>query len=271
MMTTLSDEFQRIRSAGEALPDESQCPVCGYFDITHPDVRRILIDRDSQVGSLSAARCRCNSREELARRDSELREQEAGLPAGPNGPRTFANFIKREGTETMIEAAGRFIRREGPRLLVMVGNPGCGKSHILESIGRAALEQKRTVRYDVAARFLERLRHTYSADRARTDWAHDPEDGDVHDLLAWYNSQNLLIIDDIGYEKPSTWVQEKLTTLIDKRIETAGWTVVATNLDDQTMENNLGMRLASRLFATNPEEGTASVVVCTAKDYRRTI
>jgi DNA replication protein DnaC len=269
MMTTLADEFQRIRSAGEALPDESQCPVCGFFDITHPDVRRILIDRDSQVGSLSAARCRYSGRDELARRDSELREQEAGLPAGPHGPRTFENFIIRQGTESMIEAAGKFMRREGPRLLTIVGNTGCGKSHILEAIGRASLAQKRTVRYDVAARFLDRLRHTYSADRARTDWAHDPEDGDVHDLLAWYNSQNILIIDDIGYEKPSTWVVEKLTTLIDTRLETAGWTVIATNLDDQTMEQNLGMRLSSRLFATNRDEGSASVVVCTAKDYRK--
>ena len=49
-LRTLGESFERLRSRGEMLPNDSSCPVCEYFDITHPDVRRILIDRDPTNG-----------------------------------------------------------------------------------------------------------------------------------------------------------------------------------------------------------------------------
>ena len=68
-MGTLGEALQRFRSAGEALPDESQCPTCGYFDVTHPDVRRILLDRDP--AKLKQAACRCQSQEAIVHREAE--------------------------------------------------------------------------------------------------------------------------------------------------------------------------------------------------------
>ena len=57
-LRTLGESFERLRSRGEPLPDDSSCPVCEYFDITHPDVRRILIDRDPTKRLLNIAQCR---------------------------------------------------------------------------------------------------------------------------------------------------------------------------------------------------------------------
>ena len=59
MMQTLGDALQRVRSAGEPLPDDSQCPTCDYFDVTHPDVRRILLDRDPTKRIFQQAQCKC--------------------------------------------------------------------------------------------------------------------------------------------------------------------------------------------------------------------
>ena len=256
-MTPLGDVFQRLRSAGEPLPNDSQCPVCGYFDITHPDLRRILLDRDPTKRIFQQAQCKCRGREEQQRRDEELRHAQAALPSGGT-PRTFDNFVVRPGTDDMLAAARRFADRQGPRMLVLVGQTGTGKTHLLEAIGRHALESGRTVRYDLASTFLNRLRHTYESDSGE----------DVHDLTAWYQRRDTVLLDDIGMEAATAWVREQLTTLVEERLHSGGWMVLATNLSKASMSDRMGDRLASRLYAGNPELPEVSVVINTAEDYR---
>ena len=256
-MTPLGDAFQRLRSAGEPLPNDSQCPVCGYFDITHPDVRRILLDRDPTKRIFQQAQCKCRGREEQQRRDEELRHAQAALPTG-GITRTFDNFRPRPGTDDMLAAARRFADRQGPRMLVLVGQTGTGKSHLLEAIGRHALESGRTVRYDLSPRFLNRLRHTYDSDSG----------DDLHDLMAWYQRRDTVLLDDIGMESTTDWAREQLTTLVQERHNSGGWMVLATNLSKIAMSDRMGDRLASRLYAGNPELPEMSVVVNTAEDYR---
>ena len=254
---TLGDALQRLRSAGEPLPADAQCPVCGYFDITHPDLRRILIDRDPTKVIFHQAQCRCRSREEQLQRDTELRHAQAALPSGKTA-RTFDNFQGRPGTDRMLAAARKFADREGPRMLVMVGQTGTGKSHLLEAIGRHALEADRTVRYDLTSTFLARLRHTYDSDSGE----------DVHDLTAWYQRRHTVLLDDIGMESATAWVREQLTSLIEERLHSGGWMALATNLDKAAMSDRMGDRLASRLYARNPELSEVSNVINTAEDYR---
>jgi DNA replication protein DnaC len=256
-MRTLGDALQRLRSAGEPLPNDSQCPVCGYFDITHPDVRRILLDRDPTKRIFQQARCKCQSREEQQRRDEELRHAQAALPSGGT-TRTFDNFLGRPGTDDMLAAARRFADRQGPRMLVLVGQTGTGKSHLLEAIGRQALESGRTVRYDLSPRFLNRLRHTYDSDSG----------DDLHDLMAWYQRRDTVLLDDIGMESTTDWAREQLTTLVQERHNSGGWMVLATNLNKTAMSDRMGDRLASRLYAGNPNLPEVAVVVNTAEDYR---
>jgi len=254
-LRTLGESFERLRSRGEALPDDSQCPVCEYFDITHPDIRRILFDRDPTKRLLNIAQCKCERREDQQRRDDQLRHAQAALPAGG---RTFDNFKGRPGTDDMLAAARRFAGRAGPRMLVFVGQTGTGKSHLLEAIGHHALESDRTVRYDLASTFLNRLRHTYDSDSGE----------DVHDLTAWYQRRHTVLLDDIGMESATPWVREQLTTLIEERLHSGGWMALATNLSKTAMADRMGDRLASRLYAGNPELSEVSLVINTAEDYR---
>ena len=256
-MQTLGDALQRLRSAGEPLPNDSQCPVCGYFDITHPDLRRILSDRDPTKKIFHQAQCKCVGREEQQRRDDQLRHAQAALPTG-GVPRTFDNFLGRPGTDDMLAAARRFADRQGPQMLVMVGQTGTGKSHLLEAIGRHVLESGRTVRYDLASTFLSRLRHTYDSDSGE----------DVHDLTAWYQRRQTVLLDDIGMESATAWVREQLTTLVEERLHSGGWMALATNLSKTAMADRMGDRLASRLYAGNPELPGVSLVINTAEDYR---
>ena len=255
-MQSLSDTLQRIRSAGEPLPDDGQCPVCGFFDLSHPDVRRILLDRDPTKRIFIQAQCKCRGQEEQKIRDDQFRYLQAALPTGRT--RTFDTFKDRPGTDDMLAAARRFANREGPRMLILVGQTGTGKSHLLESIGRYALDAGRTVRYDLASTFLNRLRHTYDSDAGE----------DVHDLTAWYQHRHTVLLDDIGIESATPWVREQMTTLVEERLHSGGWMAIATNLSKAAMADRMGDRLASRLYAENPELPEVAVVFNAAEDYR---
>ncbi len=50
---------KRNPAAMEALPNEAQCKKCGWFDITHPGVMRILMARDPSGRLNQQAHCRC--------------------------------------------------------------------------------------------------------------------------------------------------------------------------------------------------------------------
>jgi DNA replication protein DnaC len=256
-MRTLGDAFQRLWSAGEPLPNESLCPKCGNIDMSHPDVQRIVSDRARTQGLSFLVQCKCSGREEKQRRDDQQRYAEAGLPTGGT-PKMFDNFLRRPGTDDMLAAARLFADRQGPRMLVFVGQTGTGKSHLLESIGRHALESGHTVRYDLSSTFLNRLRHTYNGDAEE----------DLHDLTTRYQRLDTVLLDDIGVETATAWAQEQLTTLVQERHNSGGWMALATNLSKTAMADRMGDRLASRLYAGNPELPEVAVVINTAEDYR---
>ena len=243
--------------AHPALPNESQCPVCEYFDISHPDVRRILLMRDPSKMVLYQAQCRCNTIEHQRQKEDGLRRQQANLPH-PGQPRTFENFRAREGTAEALASVHDFVSGVGTRSLLLVGEVGSGKSHLLEALGRAILDDTtHTIRYEMASEFLDRLRRTYSLDSQEN----------IADLVDWYQRRYIVLLDDLGMEKGSDWAVERLTAFIDERLRMGWRTVIATNLVEQEMERHLGSRLASRLFQANTTE--VRRVTLTATDFRR--
>lgn len=234
--------------------------MCGFFDITNPDVQRILSVRreDGEPDIFTRAQCRCKQNEEKTLSVARLREEQANLPH-PFDPRTFTSFKDRTGVGSARKHAQEFAEGNGFPTLVLVGEPGTGKSHLLEAIGRYALLGQRTVRYDVSASFLERLRNTYS---------HREEDGDLLDLLLWYQRQSIVLLDDLGAEAATDWAAQQLTSFIDQRLHMGLRLAIATNCTEEEMAERLGDRLASRLFQQNAALGEVSRVTLTASDYR---
>ena len=258
-MRSLSDSLRAISAnAHDALPDESACPVCGYFDVTHPDVQRILMARDPTGVLLRDAECRCKERAAKADRDELLRHAQAGLPHMAS-PRTFDSFKRRDGAADALTKAERFARLEGPPLLFLLGETGTGKSHLLEAIARHVLATTGWhVRYDSTVRFLDRLRNSY------TDQSRESLDG----MLDWYQQRKVVLLDDLGLEKPTEWAVERLTEFVDERMVMGLLLAITSNLSADEMEARLGPRLASRLYQSNPELGEVARVTLTATDYR---
>ena len=60
----------------------------------------------------------------------------------------------------------------------------------------------------------------------------------------------IILLDDIGAEKPSEWVRERLYSLINYRVANGLSTLYTSNYDPKQLEDQVGARIASRVFST---------------------
>lgn len=200
----------------------------------------------------------CPCRREDAK-DLERRRKYADLPH-EDPPRIFENFSRVSGAEKAFAAAQAYANGEGLiPLLTLHGRNGCGKSHLLEAIGRRLLEQGKWVKYALAPQLLDELRSTYS------DEALDSYES----VYRKYASAEVLLLDDIGMGRVTDYAIEKLTMLVDDRYRNQKPLVMATNLSaDQLYKAGWGARLADRVHDVG--SGTVEVVTMDAPSYRTT-
>jgi DNA replication protein DnaC len=115
-------------------------------------------------------------------------------------------------------ATGRFIEQRQDCLIL--GNPGCGKSHIAQGIGMAAIHAGFRVIYREAHVLFEELVLAAAI-------------GDRTEAIAVYSEIPLLIIDDVGMRKLPAAAAEDLLEIVMRRYERAS-TIITSNrpLDD---------------------------------------
>lgn len=116
------------------------------------------------------------------------------------------------------------------------GNPGRGKTHLAMALIRQVKSRGYTVLALKSMDLLNRIRKTYSKA--------EEEEYRVMNIL---KSVEMLLIDDIGVEKPNDWVKEKLYDVIDYR-DGRKTTVFTTNLSQNEIAKSLTMALASRIY-----------------------
>lgn len=86
---------------------------------------------------------------------------------------------------------------------------------------------------------LALLRNSYSADRLRAPATR---------LLHRCRTDAVVILDDIGAEKPSDWVEEQLYAIIDVRYRMLRSTIFTTNRTMKQLESQIGNRSVSRMM-----------------------
>lgn len=101
-------------------------------------------------------------------------------------------------------ATGRFIDQHEDA--VFLGQPGTGKSHLAQALGRAAINQGHKVMYREAHVLLEQL-------------ADATLDGERKDFLSLLEAVPLLIIDDLGMRKLPATAAEDLLEVVMRRYE----------------------------------------------------
>ncbi|HEX2371302.1 MAG TPA: ATP-binding protein [Solirubrobacterales bacterium] len=127
--------------------------------------------------------------------------------------------------------------REG-RGLWLMGDVGTGKTSLAMLVSKAALEHGCSVAIYSLPRLLARIRRTYDAEAGEQSYL---------EFFKRLTAVDLLHVDDLGAEKRSDWVLEQLYALVDERYESQRSIVVTTNLDQASLEDQIGARTVSRL------------------------
>ena len=223
--------------------ERNACPLC--------DGARFVTQRDSQHRPI-AVPCDCQD----ARAD-KARLTYAGL-SERMPPQSFGNFVPGIETEEAYRLALDFAEHQTEHhILTIRGSAGTGKTHLLQAIGWVSLDAGRQPKFISVARYLDKLRATFTDDSPVSFEA-------VYRPL---EAAQMLLLDDIGAERLTSWGQEQLYKVVNHRYQERLAMAVSMNLDEKQAVDIYGERTADRLLDTH--SGRVKVVNTGHVSYRR--
>ncbi|MDI6869734.1 MAG: ATP-binding protein, partial [Coprothermobacterota bacterium] len=161
--------------------------------------------------------CECLRKEaEEHLKERILREEKEGrIRASGLTPRLllsrFSNFQEKPGKERALNKAREFLEcfRKKESLhssgIIFWGRPGVGKSHLAAAIANELLERGFSVLFLNTVDFLNSLRDLYREEESEV-----PE-------MERVSKADLLVLDDLGAEKPTEWALEKIYQIVNSR------------------------------------------------------
>lgn len=167
--------------------------------------------------------------------------------------KTFDSFkIERsKQRKAVLQAAKAYVdsfnfKKGVPMGLFMTGSVGCGKTHMAVAVLQDIIAKGYTGLYYNMVDLLADIRATYS----------DHSELSEGELLREITEPDLIVLDDLGAERTSGWVNERLYLIINRRYESGKPVLVTTNLGYDELSEKLGRRTVSRLCEiceTSPE------------------
>lgn len=141
--------------------------------------------------------------------------------------------------------------------LLIMGNPGTGKSHLSVAVARTLKSAGFTVGFLTTGKLFSLIKETYKNGASRSE----------NDIFKDIAKLSCLVLDDIGTEQSSkdefSWAKTKLFEIVNTRINKP--TIYTTNFDDLTISEAVGDRVASRLY------NNAKFIDMFTDDYRKTL
>lgn len=122
--------------------------------------------------------------------------------------------------------------------LLFKGGTGLGKTHLSLAIAAEVIEKGFGVIYGSAQSFAVAL------EKERFDKRDEDDPNDTHSQLL---SCDLLILDDLGTEFPSNYVNAALYDIVNARMLAEKPTIISTNLSMKELQNRYSERFASRI------------------------
>src|SRR5579885_3775239 len=195
---------------------EENCPKCGGSGWQ-------IVER---AGLSGAETCGCKP----TGRGAGLREK-ARIP--PNYERaTLDSFVLphdnpvlRNGLASALRSARGFARdfpAVNPPGLLLIGEPGTGKTHLAVGVMKALLDKGHECVFFDYQNLLDRIRSSYDASSGTSD----------REAYATALDAEVLVLDDLGAHRVTEWVEDIVTSIITHRCNHRKPLIATTNLPD---------------------------------------
>lgn len=177
---------------------------------------------------------------------------------------TISNFTSYNESLDKAAAQARAITERFPAVtkgLFLEGQPGVGKTHLAVAVLKQVIQTTgaRGVFYDTRD-LLRLIRSTYDPSIRTTEL----------DVLRPVMQADLLVLDDLGAEKTSEWVEETMNLIVNTRYNERRLTIFTSNYEDipdDTDPNSLLFRIGHRMRSRLHE--MCDFIVMDGADYRQ--
>ncbi len=199
---------------------------------------------------------------ELMRRDARVGSlvEKSGLSKRLKSY-TFSNFKPYVSPEAAraVERVEEYLgsweeNREDGKGLYLCGGVGTGKTHLAVAVLNEVVRKKRVPSLFVTVpELLDNLREAYNKPGR-----------DLDEWMDAVQNADFLVLDDLGSERVTEWVRERIFVIVNHRYREQLPTVFTSNVGPKDLAEQLGERTASRIIAM------CEWIALEGDDYRET-
>ncbi|WP_394548842.1 ATP-binding protein [Priestia aryabhattai] len=155
---------------------------------------------------------------------------------------SFEKFKSTPGAENALKFSKRFVNEFNTELwkglaLMLWGVPGNGKSLLAASVANELESKGKTVVFISMSNLLQKIRSTFNNNNKESE----------NEIMKALHTCDLLIIDDIGAEKVTDWVEDVIYRIVDGRYTRKKTIFITSNLNPDDLEKKIGKRSMDRL------------------------
>ena len=161
----------------------------------------------------------------------------------------FKNFkvidVNKKEVAIAKDYAKKCINNEQENELIINGDSGVGKTHLAASISNELIEKDKLVLMGRLTSLLDMIKETFR-DNSKSE----------NELIELFSNIDMVVIDDLGTEKISSWALDKLYTIIENRNENKLPIIITTKFNkegllhrfEQSNDKELSKAIIQKLY-----------------------